>query len=183
MDTLVQVLQKGNTTAENALYIFDSLEPIEADFMIGTWKGSEFPTGHSMDGLLKLSGWYGKQFVARERVHPLLFYNSDKTELFPVNPHLIPAPILNKYPKTKALHRLLLLARPLLQTKAPKARLRMVELRGKTSASLIYDDKPIIDCFRKIDDNRVLGVMDLRDLPEPFFFMLERDEPSIPIIA
>ena len=40
---------------------------------------------------------------------------------------------------------------------------------------MIYDDQPIVDVFRRIDDDTLLGVMDLRGMPEPFFFVLERD--------
>ena len=32
--------------------------------------------------------------------------------------------------------------------------------------------------FAKIDDNRVLGVMDLKGNPSPYFFVLERDDDS-----
>ena len=106
-------------------------------------------------------------------VHPLLFYSAKPTVLFAVNPQLIPLHL--PFPKVKLLRRLLLLGRPLLQTKQAKARLRMLEYRGQVSATMIYDDKPINDCFRKIDETRVLGAMDLKGMPAPYFFILERD--------
>ena len=46
--------------------------------------------------------------------------------------------------------------------------------RGKHSAAMIYDRKPIIDYFRKIDDDRVLGLMEMRGMERPFFFLLTR---------
>ena len=41
-----------------------------------------------MDGLLEASGWWGKQFVDSETVHPLLFPTGDRRALWAVNPIL-----------------------------------------------------------------------------------------------
>lgn len=43
------------------------------------------------------------------------------------------------------------------------------------SATMIYDQLPVNDVFRKLDDNTVIGVMDNRDVKDPFFFKLRRD--------
>ncbi len=56
--------------------------------MFGTWHGAELPTGHPLDGLLTASGWWGKQFVDAETVHPLLFPTADGTALWALNPAL-----------------------------------------------------------------------------------------------
>jgi hypothetical protein len=45
----------------------------------------------------------------------------------------------------------------------------MTEYRDVVSATMIYDSLPINDIFRKVDDDSVLGVMDLRFSPQPFF--------------
>ena len=50
----------------------------------------------------------------------------------------------------------------------------MMDYRGKVSATMIYDHLPINDSFRKIDDNRVFGVMDYKEQEQPFFFVLTR---------
>jgi hypothetical protein len=39
---------------------------------------------------------------------------------------------------------------------------------------MIYDRKPITDHFRRIDD-RDLGLMEMRGMARPFFFLLARD--------
>jgi hypothetical protein len=52
----------------------------------------------------------------------------------------------------------------------------MTEYRGKSSATMIYDQLPINDIFRKLDDNTVLAVMDNRTVKDPFFFKLIRDQ-------
>lgn len=38
--------------------------------------------------------------------------------------------------------------------------------------------KPIHDVFRRIDQNTVLGWMDLKDQAQPYFFILIREEGS-----
>ena len=62
----------------------------------------------------------------------------------------------------------------LLKTEKSQARLRMMEYRGKVSATMIYDYLPINDSFRKVDNHTVLGLMDFKNLPQPFFFLLKR---------
>ena len=64
---------------------------------------------------------------------------------------------------------------PLLSTSKSRARLRMTEYRGKVSATMIYDQLPINDVFRKLDDNTVIGVLDHKHEKEPFFFKLRRE--------
>lgn len=53
------------------------------------------------------------------------------------------------------------------------ARLREVKFRGKVSMSLIYDAKPIMDYFRKLDDDTLIGLGDFKG-KLMFFFYLER---------
>ncbi|MNR65591.1 hypothetical protein D3C85_1887000 [compost metagenome] len=51
----------------------------------------------------------------------------------------------------------------------------MIGYRGKTSASMVYDQKAIIDHFRRIDEDTLLGVMDFKNQHElGFFFILRR---------
>ena len=74
-----QLIQKnGQTTTEKALQLFDELEPVNLDFMLGRWQGSGLHTNHPMDRLLEISSWYGKEFVNSETVHPLLFLDSNQ---------------------------------------------------------------------------------------------------------
>jgi hypothetical protein len=51
----------------------------------------------------------------------------------------------------------------------------MTEYRGVVTATMIYDSLPINDMFRAVDINKRLGVMDLRGMAQPFFFVLHRD--------
>ena len=169
-----EILANSKATTEEALKAFDSLEPVSVDFMHGRWKGSDIITGHLLDGVFDASGFYGKIFLDNEEVHPLVFFAEDKKELYAVNPALMPFRM--ELPKTKMMERIMNMGRFLLETKKSKARLRNLEYRGRVSATMIYDEIPIKDTFVKIDDNKVLGAMDLKGNPEPFFFILERDD-------
>lgn len=176
MATLEEILKRRKASTADALEIYDELPPVTIDFMIGRWKGYEIETGHQIDGLLVPSGWYGKVFANKEEVHPLVFFGKGKKELYALNPKHLPLDM--KLPKTSFLGTLMTLVRPFLQTKKTKARLRMVEHRGKITATMLYDEKAIYDHFAKIDDNTVLGCMDLKGVAAPYFWVMERDDKS-----
>jgi hypothetical protein len=54
----------------------------------------------------------------------------------------------------------------------------MIEHRGVLTAAMVYDRQPIIDAFRRVGPDTVLGAMDLRGLPSPFLFVLRRDDSA-----
>jgi hypothetical protein len=169
------ILKTAKTTTEQALQLFDILEPVNLDFMLGRWQGSELHTSHPMDGLLEASNWYGKEFIDPENVHPLLFLDN-QGKIIKVAPNPMAMDWVLKIPviKNDFLKPLLTLTNSLLKTERSQARLRMMEYREKVSATMVYDYLPINDSFRKVDDNTVLGVMDFKNLPQPFFFVLKR---------
>lgn len=169
------ILKTGETTTERALQLFDTLEVVNLNFMLGRWQGSGLHTDHPMDGLLEASSWYGKEFIDPENVHPLLFLDS-QGKIFKVAPNSTGMNWVLKFPilKNEYLKPLLMLTTSLLKTETSQARLRMMEYRGKVSATMLYDYLPINDSFRKVDDNTVLGIMDFKNLPQPFFFVLRR---------
>lgn len=167
------------STTEAALALFDSLEPVALDAMIGIWAGKEYPTRHPMDGLLGATGWYGKQFLDADTVHPLLFHTADRQAVFAVDPARLPMglPVPTSWP----LHRVVTTARPFLRTSKPAARLRTTEYRGVATATMIYDAKPIHDVFRRLDADSLLGAMDYRGFDRPYFFVLRR-EPGTTVL-
>jgi hypothetical protein len=75
-EQLAELQARGPVSTEAALAFFEPLEPVDLAFMLGRWRGSEFPTNHPMDGLLKVANWYGKEFVSPDCVHPLLMRDS-----------------------------------------------------------------------------------------------------------
>jgi hypothetical protein len=162
-------------STDEALALFDSLPPVRSEEITGRWRGRELRTGHPMDGLLEASGWYGKQFDGVDAVHPLLF-RTPGGEIFPVDPRRVPLGLAARVPAS-AVERgkgLLGVLKPALRTRKPRARLRDLEHRGVVTAAMVYDHLPIIDVFRRVDDDTLLGVMDLRGAP-PYFFVLARD--------
>ena len=74
LEKLDTTQENGGASTEEALKFFDELESVNLEFMIGRWQGYEFPTNQPVDGLLEVSGWYGKEFVDADQVHPLLFF-------------------------------------------------------------------------------------------------------------
>ncbi len=169
-----EILDAGRATTEEAIELLDSLEPIDLDFMIGDWRGEGFQTSHSMDGLLEAYHWHGKRFENLEDVHPLVF-STLRGGLANVNPVFMGSLLGISMPKSALLGRIFQVFMPFLTTSRSKARLRMTTYRGKSSATMIYDQLPVNDVFRKIDQNAVFGVMDFKGMESPFFFILRRE--------
>ncbi|MFB8002375.1 DUF4334 domain-containing protein [Nocardia sp. NPDC056000] len=170
-------LRSAGCTPEQAWQFFDGLPAARVEEVtVGRWRGAELDTDHPWKGMLVESGWYGKQFDSADAVQPLLFSAPDG-QIFPVDPRRVPLFLAGKVPVATLgpVRRSLGVLRLALRTKTPRARLRNLEFRGKSSAAMIYDDLPIIDIFRRVDEDTLLGVMDKRGLRDPYFFILYRD--------
>ena len=167
-------MQRG-TSYEVAVDFYDRLRAVGLDDMSGSWDGEGLPTGHPYDGVLERLGWRGKRFDGPEEAHPLVFDGAC------VNPALVPLALLRNPRLLRApiVARLFPVVRPLLSTRKPKARLRMTEYRGVVTATMCYDDLPIHDAFRKLDDDTLVGAMDMRGFDRPFLFVLRRAEPTV----
>ncbi len=170
-------LRDGGCTPQQAWALFDALPGVRVEeITTGRWRGSELDTGHPWAGALVGAGWYGKQFDGADRVQPLLFAGPDE-RIFAIDPRRVPLALASRIPPpaVRFARRMLPVLRPVLRTRAPRARLRDLEYRGKLSAAMVYDHLPIIDIFRLVDGETLLGVMDLRGMPDPLFFILRRD--------
>ncbi|KAK0847036.1 hypothetical protein LTR03_006546 [Friedmanniomyces endolithicus] len=106
--------------------------------MLGLWKASGFPTDHPQDGKLESAGWYGKRFTDTNSVDPMIFYANDG-EVFSADPVYVTRNLSTMKRASDV--------RNEIETKEPKARLRMVEARSRSTASMVYNDLPIIDHF------------------------------------
>ena len=162
----------------SALALFDDLPATGVDELLGEWRGSGLPTGHPLDGLLERYGWWGKRFEGPDDVHPLVF--EDASGRFSVDPAGVPLALvaragglLRQEPLALVVRRF----RRLRRTTRPKARLRVIAYRGMVTGTLVYDALPVLDHFRRVDEDTLLGAMDARGLDAPFFFVLRR-EPS-----
>jgi hypothetical protein len=157
--------------------LFDRSPPVPAGDLVGRWRGSELTTGHRLDGLLTAYGWYGKEVLDAETVHPLLFLDRRGVPR-PLEPAPAPLGVLRRQPwlaRTPPARAAFAALRPLLTTRRPAARVREVRHRGVVTAAIVYDRLPVLDAFRRVGGDTLLGLMDLRGLPEPFPFLLRRD--------
>ncbi len=171
----LRALEHGTTPAD-ALAFFDALPPLAVDDLLGRWTGSGVPTGHPLDGLLEALGWHGKVMRSPDDVDPLVF-RAGGGRLVRVTPGPLPlrtllrvAPVVPRGAAARAFA----LVRPLLTTARPHARLRTVTYRGVASAAMVYDRQPVVDAFRHVDADTVLGAMDVRWQPHPYVFVLRR---------
>lgn len=57
--------------------VFDALEPIRCEDMLGAWKGGELRTGHKGSQMLQAMKWYGKTFHSRLDVKPLMCWDEN----------------------------------------------------------------------------------------------------------
>ncbi|WP_040161230.1 DUF4334 domain-containing protein [Nigerium massiliense] len=175
--TLTRLVQ--GSTSEEALALYDGLPAVTIDQMIGQWKGAGLPTGHPLDGLLEAMRWHGKRFRGVEEVDPLVMDGAKGT--FALNPRFVPMGLATRFPsalRSGPVQRGALAVMPLLKTSRPSARLRMVEYRGVVTATMMYDALPVSDHFRLVDENTVVGAMDMRGWDRPFLFVLHREGVS-----
>ena len=163
-------------TVDEALALFDTLPSVRAEEITGPWAGRELSTGHRLDGALAASGWHGKRFDSPEDVFPLIFSTTDG-RTFAAEPRRVPLGLTGRVPLStlRRVRPLLTALEPALRTRRPRARLRNLEYRGVVTAAMIYDHLPIIDVFRRVDEVTLLGVMDWRDEPQPYFFVLTKE--------
>ncbi|MEM6640010.1 MAG: DUF4334 domain-containing protein [Pseudomonadota bacterium] len=162
-------------TTDEAIALFDSLEPATAEQMIGHWRGEGVDTDHPMDGMLESSYWHGKVFEGPEAVFPLV-HNIPLWGRMSINPALLPMRLATVLPLRDTIGPWLVpVVAPLVRTWKPRARLRTIEFRGRAHAAMVYDAKPINDVFARYDNDSVLGWMDGKGMDKPYFFKLFRE--------
>ena len=137
---LEMIASKQAYSAEELMPLYEQLEPVDLEFMVGTWRCGKFDGGTEPDPI----NWYGKRFTSPNDVEPLLVRDDDGQVV--------------TYDKLGA------------------AQMRMMEFDGVSSAALIYDSQPIMDYFRKVNDDVVIGLGDIKGKPLDFFFHLTRDQ-------
>ncbi|HEX2315098.1 MAG TPA: DUF4334 domain-containing protein [Thermomonospora sp.] len=141
---LAKIIESGEDCPRDTVEaLFDPLEPVTADFLLGVWRGGLFNRDDALAGMLLGMDWYGKRFVDRDHVEPLLCRAADGS--------------LYSYERLGL------------------ARLREVSFRGVVSAAMVYDQRPIIDHFRRVSDDVVAGAMDAKGQPDVLYFHLTRD--------
>ena len=160
-----------------ALAWWDALPEVRAEEMIGDWTGAEVPTGHKMDGLLQAARWHGKRFVSPDEVYPLV-HRDGAGRLYAANPGRIPfdEELMGAAPRGTLGQMLFAMGQPVHRTRRPHARLRETKHRDALTATMIYDQRPIHDVFKRAGEDTVLGLMDMRGMERPYFFTLTKAE-------
>lgn len=139
----------GKVESETVESLYDALEPVDCESILGAWRGGGFDTGHPVYQQLGAMGWHGKTFHSISEVDPLICRN-EEGELYADR-----------------------------ESMGGGASLWMVEYRGKVSATMVYDGRPVLDHFRRIDDHTLMGVMNGKGVlskGRPFYFYLERED-------
>lgn len=161
---------------QTVLEQFCRLPSVEPEALIGLWKGRGIPSDHPFDGVLENLGWFGKRFTANMRADALLFRSGEK-RLVAIDPAKIPLRLALRFSSLGRLavprHLFSYLQRGLC-ARGQVASLRTVSFEGVLSAAMVYDDQPIVDHFRRMDDTRIMGAMTIRGDKRIYFFELER---------
>lgn len=161
-----------------ALAYFSQLASLSPPELIGLWQGKTLETGHPLDGVLEALGWYGKRFHADRRADALLFSTGSR-RLVPIDPKRIPLQLVLRFhslAQRQWCRNLFDYALKGMWAGGTVASVRVAEFAGQQSAAMVYDSQPIIDHFRRIDADRLMGVMVIEGRGDHFFFMLERAE-------
>ncbi|MGW8377527.1 DUF4334 domain-containing protein [Streptomyces sp. ODS28] len=128
--------------------IWAALDTVRPEEILGMWRGSAFSTGHRVEGMLGAAAWYGKHFHSPSRAEPMICRGEDGALYSNVE--------LGK----------------------GEASLWPVEFRGEVTATMVYDGQPVLDHFKAVDADTLLGVMNgkgVLDEGRHFYFLLERD--------
>ncbi len=141
--------REGVVDVQELSDLWDELETVDVHEVLGEWRGFAFPTGHPVDALLERRRWYGKRFVSLDEAQPLICWGEDGQLFSDVGAGKGEASLWN------------------------------VEFRGEVTASMVYDGQAVIDHFKRVDDETLMGVMNgkarwvLAD-GQHFWFGLER---------
>lgn len=162
----------GSPTQTALADAFDALAPAGVGMLTGFWKAdpgyAETPGGR----LLIESGWWGARFVDQETVHPLLFRTGDGDGLFAADLLRVLALLGDGAQDLSA-------RREQVETSAPIGRVRMIEYRGVVTATLVYDQVPVLDYLRVVDNDTMVAAVEGRGMVErPAYALLRRCKPA-----
>lgn len=131
--------------------LWADLRTVTVEEILGSWRGGDFDTGHLASTVLDQVKWHGKRFDAPLDAKPLMCRGEDG-ELYS----------------------------NLAAGGGGEASLWPVGFRGETTASMVYDKMPVVDHFKAVDDDTLMGIMNgklesafgVKDL---YYFWLERE--------
>ncbi len=159
-----------------ALERFRSLPSVEPTEIVRLWQGRGIPTGHPLDGVLENLDWFGKRFKADMSADALVFWSRER-RLIAIDPARIPLRWALRFHKlgcTRLARIPFSCVRRGFQARGPVACLRMMPFAGAESAAMVYDEQPIVDYFRRVDEKTIMGVMTITGDDRIYFFEQQR---------
>lgn len=129
--------------------IWGALPTVDAEEILGAWRGADFATGHRLSKALLSSGWYGKTFHSVLDAKPLICRGADG-ELFSDT-----------------------------ELGGGEASLWNVSFRGEVTATMVYDGRPVLDHFKPVGEHTLMGIMNgkpeqVLDDGNLYYFLLDR---------
>jgi hypothetical protein len=155
---------------------FRSLAPVKPVEMVGLWRGVGIPSGHPLEGVLENLRWFGKRFHPDMRADALLF-QWHPGRLVAMDPRFAPVGLAIKlapFGRTALARTMFSYFQKLLRARGTTAALEVRAFEQIASAAMVYNEQPIVDHFRRVDENTLAGMMCVRDDERRFFFKLTK---------
>jgi hypothetical protein len=131
--------------------LWSDLDTVGVDDVLGAWRGGDFATGHRAGKALRRLRWHGKTFEGPLDAVPMVC-RDEHGELFA---------------NAEA-------------AGGGAASLWEVGFRGEVTATMVYDKLPVLDHFKAVDADTLVGVMNGKleqafGVADLYWFWLERD--------
>lgn len=143
---------------------FDGRPPVRPSFMLGEWQGLAVLTGNKLVEVLHSVKWAGKNFYGVDQVEPMVCLDDNGCRF--CNPNWGGARV--RCPLFPLYYQRLIV------------KIREFKYNDTVSAAMVYNQRPVIDHFRYVDENTVIGVMESLDHDKSsqdedrLYFTLER---------
>lgn len=138
----------GEVTIDELDEVWAALPAVRVEELLGSWRGGEFRTGHGFEGQLARARWHGKTFRSATDVDPIVCRGDDG----------------RLYADEKLA--------------GGGASLWMVEFRGESTATMVYDGRPVLDHFKRLGAGVLLGVMNGKGVVDGgrhYYFVLDKE--------
>jgi hypothetical protein len=142
--------KEGHIDVADVTVVYDKLKPVSLETMLGEWTGGDFDYGHPARQVSLDLRWAGKVFRSENEVDPIIVYDDSGERVW------------NKDYGHAVVGLLFLNIVLFIACHLTWPQLREVKYRGVISTAMIYDNFPIIDHFRYVNDDMVAGAMDTK---------------------
>ncbi|KAB2570804.1 hypothetical protein DIS24_g7877 [Lasiodiplodia hormozganensis] len=157
---ILQLIEEGGAPSVRELSsLFDALEPIAPEDLLGDWSGGDFysPSDtddpraepkpmHPCHAMLENYRWAGMVVKSVDEVLPVMSWTDD--------------------------------GKRVVSTYWGGAQLRELKFNGVVSTSLIFDCYPIIDHFRRVSDNTLMALLEAKEKnlkdAGPYYFWVRK---------